>query len=170
MSYSIRSQKSWDETIRDLDETFRKWGVVEWYTVPRRPDLRKNWWTPDERTVTVAFLKKGEEQRFTLGTQDRPIDNLRALYLGVESMRMNDVRGIGDLVREMYLQLPAPAKVRDPYEVLGVRSDTALEDIEDLYRIKAKRAHPDAPGGSTEAMTELNDAMDRIRAERKALK
>ena len=83
---------------------------------------------------------------------------------------MNEVRGIGELMREMYLMLPAPAKERDPYEILGARSDAALEDIEDLYRAKARRLHPDAPGGGDPAaMTALNAAIERIRAERKAL-
>lgn len=54
---------------------------------------------------------------------------------------------------------------RDPYEVLGVRSDTDMEDIELIYKAKAKRAHPDA-GGSVEAMKELNKAIDKIRKEK----
>lgn len=67
--------------------------------------------------------------------------------------------------RAAYLQLPAPPKTRDPYEVLGARPDTALEDIEAMFRIKAKRLHPDV-GGSGDEMKELNEAWERIKAER----
>ena len=52
-----------------------------------------------------------------------------------------------------------------PYEIIGARPDAAIEDIEALYRSKAKRVHPDA-GGTTEGMAELNEAMARIRSER----
>ena len=78
---------------------------------------------------------------------------------------MNEARGIGDVVREMYLQLPAPVKERDPYEVLGVRSDAPLEVVEACWRALARRAHPDV-GGSDVAMKEINAAWEKIRAER----
>lgn len=167
MAYTIRSTKSWDETMRDLDETFRKWGVVEWYTLPRRPDLRKRWWTKEERLITVVFVRSGQEQRFSLGSQERPIDNLRALYLGIESMRMNEVRGIGEIVREMYLQLPAPAKERDPYDVLQVNKDAPMALIDAAYRALAKERHPDS-GGSVEAFKELQAAYEAVKQERAA--
>ena len=40
-----------------------------------------------------------------------------------------------------------------------------MKDIDDMYRIKAKRAHPDA-GGSEEAMAEINAAYDHVKADR----
>lgn len=169
-NYTINTPKTWNETLSDLETTFSRWRVKEWGVFPARIDSRKAYWTRAEAKVTVVFTKDGKEQRFTLGTQDRPQDNLRALYLGLESMRLNEVRGIADVVREMYAQLPAPATVRDPYEVLGVRPDASLEDIKDLYRIKAKRLHPDTADptkvADTEAIKELNAAFEKIQSER----
>ena len=146
----------------------RKWGVREWVVSPMRVDSRRSWWTPAEAKVTVIFTPKGakEEQRFMLASQDRPQDNLRALYLGLEAMRMNEQRGISEIVREMYLQLPAPAKKHDPYEVLGIRPDAPLEVAESVYRVLAKSRHPDA-GGSEVAMTELNEALAAIKEARR---
>ena len=167
MSYAIRTQKTWNETLAVLAETFRKWGVRDWTVIPVRIDGRKSWWDQAERKVTVVFTKGTQDQRFSLASQERPVDNLRALYLGLESMRMNETRGIGDVVREMYLQLPAPSKGRDPYEVLGIRSDAPLEVIEASWRALAKRAHPDA-GGSDAAMKEINAAWEKIKADRGA--
>jgi hypothetical protein len=83
-------------------------------------------------------------------------------------MRLNELRGVANLLREAYLQLPGPATLpaeRDPYEVMGVRPDTPLADIEAMYRIVARRIHPDR-GGSEAAMKEVNHAWEVIQAER----
>lgn len=152
---------SWARTQKDLEECFRRWGVREWSTVPVREPL-----SVEGKAVTLRYVQNGQERRFTLATQPRAVDNLRCLYLGVDSIRLNEARGIGDVVREMYQALPSPTLQRDPYEVLGVRSDAELEDIEAVYRSKAKRLHPDKEGDDA-AMKELNGAMERIREERK---
>jgi hypothetical protein len=155
---------TWAQTMNDLKYTFDKWRIKDWSVIPSRIESRKTWYANrDETRVTVRFVKDGAEQRFSLDTQDRPQDNLRALYLGLESMRMNEVRGIGEVVREMYAALPAPKKQRDPFEVLGVSPAAAIQDIEDMYRLKAKRLHPDA-GGDPDAFKELTAAYEAIKA------
>lgn len=84
------------------------------------------------------------------------------LWLVLEAMRLNETRGIEDIVRQAYLALPAPSRERDPYEVLGVRPGAPAEVIEASYRALAKRLHPDV-GGSAEAMTALNAAWEAVR-------
>ncbi|MGD9827114.1 MAG: J domain-containing protein [Hyphomicrobiaceae bacterium] len=165
MSYELRTPLPWTSTITDLREMFRKWGIIAWGVEPTS-EAKAN---ASDGSVTIRFVKDGKEQRYTYARLARPRDNLRALYLGLESMRMNEVRGIGDVVREMYTQLPAGKVDRDPYEVLGVRSDVALEDIEAMYRAKARRLHPDTASGDADLMKELNAAIDRIRNEKKAV-
>ena len=98
--------------------------------------------------------------------EQRALDNMQQLRLGLTEMYGIWRRGLENMVRTAYMQLAAPEAFRDPYEVLGVRADTPLEDIEAMYTIKAKRAHPDA-GGSDAAMTELNLAIERIRSDRR---
>ena len=164
-SYILRTEKKWGETLADLEDTFRLWGIHEWTVTPMRPRSRGRYQGKDERRVTLHYLKDGAEIDLPMDQQDRAEDNLRVLYLAVEAMRMNEKRGIADVVRDAYLQLPAPLKVRDPYEVLGVRSDSPIEVVEAAYRALAKQAHPDA-GGSTEVMTSLNEAVAQIRKER----
>lgn len=164
MSYSLSTVKSWDDTIRQLAETFRKWRIREWSVVPMRPPRARTWQSDEEKLVTLRYQPNGSpEITLTMGRQSRAQDNLRVLYLAVEAMRMNEERGIADTIREAYLQLAAPARQRDPFEVLGLRPDTPLEDIKAMYAIKAKRLHPDA-GGTDEAMKELNDAWERVQA------
>jgi hypothetical protein len=48
--------------------------------------------------------------------------------------------------------------VPDPYEVLGVKRGASWDEIKSAYRRACKARHPDVPGGSHEAMVELNTA------------
>jgi hypothetical protein len=88
-------------------------------------------------------------------------------------MRLNEVRGIGDAIREAYLSLPPPSgnplstaaaeAPADPYAVLGVPQSWALDEIEDWYKVKAKRLHPDVTDDDGKEMSRINAAMDAIR-------
>ncbi len=166
-NYSISTRISWDDTLRDLGETFRKWGIYEWTVSPVRPRAKANSYhqTNEERAVTLIYMHgSGREVRLVMDTQSRCQDNLRVLYLATEALRMNETRGIGDVIADAYLQLAAPSHV-DPWEVLGVRPDAEIEIVHAAYRAKAKIAHPES-GGTEEAMKEVNDAYDRIKKER----
>lgn len=169
MSYKLTTDKSWAETERSLRDCFRKWGVTQFEILSSLRGVQAQRWNQrrDEAEVAVNFIHPTTGAQIPVASkdQDRAVDNFRVVYLALEAIRLNEARGIGEVVQAAYMALPAPAKQRDPYEVLGVRSDAPMEDIEDMYRIKANRAHPDK-GGSTDAMTELNAAMDRIRADR----
>lgn len=156
-SYTLHTQKAADETMRDLRESFDKWGYhlgarVAWAEMGSRRDIEAviEFTLPGQQPVTIRHKR-----------QENYKSNLRVLYLAVEAMRMNDVRGITDILREAYLMLPPPATVRDPFEVLGVRPDAPREVIEASYKALAKSAHPDA-GGSVEAMAELNAAREAV--------
>ena len=97
-----------------------------------------------------------------MGAQARAVDNLRVLYLAVEAMRLNERRGISDVIESAYLQLAAPADVVEPYELLEIRPDTSLEIAEAAYKAKVRKIHPDKRG-SVEEMTQLNNAIEAIR-------
>jgi len=162
VSYTLRTPKSWAQTVDELAETFRLWGIREWTVTPPRPLSRARYQNVEDRRVTVRYTPRGNSEIvLTMDRQDRAEDNLRVLWLAIEALRKNELRGIADLVREAYLQLPAPARHRDPFEVLGVRPDAPMEDIKAMYLIKMKRLHPDV-GGSEEATKEINDAWERI--------
>lgn len=170
MSYTLRTDKSWAETERSVRDTFRKWGVEHFEILCALRGVQAQKWNqrPEEAEVAINFIHptSGASVPVTSKLQDRAVDNFRVCYLALEAIRLNEARGIADVVREAYLSLPAPVRQRDPYEVLGVRSDTPLEDIEAMYRAKARRLHADV-GGSDAAMKELNTAIERIREERK---
>jgi hypothetical protein len=156
---------AWLETKAELEDCFRKWGVRDWRLTWSQRGGTDGYGDKERRRVTVEYIHPGG-QTVTLSIDEhaRPMDNLRVLYLAIDALRLNEARGIGEVLREAYLQLAAPARGRDPWEVLGLRSDAEKEDIEAMYRAKAKRLHPDA-GGSEEAFRELQAAYEQAKGE-----
>lgn len=116
-------------------------------------------------TATVRFELRGQAITVACSSQSTYQQNLRCVVFAIESMRMNEKRGIADTLAKAYLQLAPPPQHRDPYEVMGLRPDADMEAVEVIYKTLAKTRHPDA-GGSDAAMKELNEAIERIREER----
>lgn len=165
----MRYTTTWSKTVQELGWCFEKWGVpahlwkIETATDHRRDYNRRG--DLEERRVSLRFPFGGKEILLTCDAQETQAGNLRVLYLAVDAMRLNEVRGLNDVMREAYLQLEAPEKVRDPYEVLGVRADAPMAVIEASYKAQAKTAHPDA-GGSEDAFKEIAAAWERVKADR----
>ena len=106
MAYDLRSRLSWSETRQDIAVMFDRWKVRKWEisTPSRRYDSESL--SRDDRAVTLSFdHPKLGPQSFTIDRFGRPMDNLRALYLGLDSVRLNESRGLSDIVQEMYLNL-----------------------------------------------------------------
>jgi hypothetical protein len=93
-------------------------------------------------------------------------DNARSLGLAIAAMRQLERHGGGAMMNRAFdgfAALPSPdAAPRAWREVLGISDDVRIdtETIDHCYRVRAKRAHPDA-GGSHEAMAELNAAREQ---------
>ena len=116
-----------------------------------------------DRLVAVTFSAGRHVNRtVTVDRWERPVDNLWALAIGLDDIRLNEARGLDDVARQVYAMLPAPAKQRDPWEVLGLRSDADNDLIDAAYRAKARKLHPDV-GGDAEAFRELTDAYERVK-------
>lgn len=161
MAYKMNTTKTWAATYRELGEQFQRWGYHRGFHVNWSVENLRGY-----RDVTLRYQHANEpEVVLTMKNHPTAEDNLRVLYLAVESLRMNEVRGISDVVRAAYLALPAPAYERDPYEVLQVRPDSSQEVIKSSYRALTRLYHPDS-GTSPDAakMTELNAAYERVKA------
>lgn len=162
MAYHLHTEKSITDTERELDETFSKWGVKDYsveYNVPRAKH-RNVTLTAAERGVTVRWMPASGGQEVVLSNagQADVASNLRVLYLGIESIRLNERRGIDPtLMKSAYLQLDAPAP--EWAQVLGVAPTATREEIQAAYRSAAQQAHPDK-GGSDAEMAALNRARD----------
>ena len=162
MRYNLYTKIPAADTRADLYDLFSKWPKAELLVARNAKDAYDS--------AEVSFLFDDAPVRITYGHQRHYPSNLRAVYLTLEGIRMAYKRGLGDILTgtvSQMLKLGAGAVTRDPYEVLGVRPDAPMEVIEASYRALAKSAHPDA-GGSDEAMSELNEAMERVKTERAA--
>ncbi|KKM51397.1 hypothetical protein LCGC14_1555530 [marine sediment metagenome] len=153
----LTSKKTPAETRHDIDETFAKWGIDE-YRVPR--DGRG-----DYGEATVIFYVNDQKQDLSCSRFSYYRDNLRAVYLILESLRKAQERGIlQELARAAIAMLPPGVVKRLPHDVLGVATNAPLTVAEAAYRALAKERHPDI-GGSNEAMRELIEAIEAIRAQ-----
>lgn len=175
-NYNVWTKKTWHETKRELETTFRKWGVADYAVesfIGKGFNPRKFNQTEQELTVTVRYTRPdGVIVRLTSSAQDRAIDNFRALYLAIERMRLIDAAGLTDIVRQAYAQLPSPTQrviltppADDPYAVIGADRHDSLEAIERVWKARLWSAHPDH-GGTAEKTAALNAAMDAIRKEK----
>jgi len=162
MSYSLTTKITWAQTTQSLDEEFRLWGVKVWNTnYPRGARLSGFSQTLEDRQVVLTYTKDGRNCRLEMSKQSRAVDNLRVLFLAIQSIRLNEKRGIGEVLQSAYKQL-AGETVFNPYEILGVMPSSPIEVSEASYKALSRKYHPDA-GGSGEKMKELNRAIEEIR-------
>src|SRR5256886_16495565 len=127
-AYSLTTKKTWHQTMEDLEDEMRRWGIIQWETnYPKGARSEAGSKKEEDRTVKLTYKKNGKTVTLVMGKQNRAVDNLRVLYLAVEAMRLNERRGISDVLESAYLQLAAPIQAIDPYELLEIRPDASLE-------------------------------------------
>lgn len=180
MAYKHTTTKTWARIKSDLKNELELWGALTFSLTAgtSSPDgvesVQRNptnfYQTPEEAMVTlvVNWPKRKEREPLTIryNKQARAVDNAAVILLCVHDLRMNETRGLDDVMREAYRQLPAPAEAvrkRDPYEVLGVTKETSLLVVEAAYKALINQAHPDK-GGSHEAAAEINEAYEVVKA------
>lgn len=178
MSYSITTSKTWSATLNELEKEFSMWRIHDWdVNYPKGARSEKKYQSEEDRTVRLEFTKNKEKVVLQYGQQDRAVDNLRALYWTIHDMRMIEKRGTSDLVQSAYKQLGSGsntfgtdinvATTKSPYEILGVREDANIEDIEAVYRNQARKYHPDSkPDGNEEMFKQTNRAIEEIRMQK----
>lgn len=151
------------DAIAKWQKRYRAAGVV--IDCPAAPRYSSRFSAKADRAVSVTF-SAGEhvDRTVTVDRFPRPVDNLWALAIGLDSVRLNEMRGLDDVARQVYKMLPAGPRVRDPWEVLGLRPDADEDAIDAVYRAKAKRLHPDA-GGNPEAFKELQAAYETVKGQ-----
>ncbi|MBA2708315.1 MAG: J domain-containing protein [Gemmatimonadaceae bacterium] len=166
MSYTPNPQNQGWVTCRDrLLDCIAKWqkkfrAIDVSIDCPAAPRYNSVFGNRAERAVSVTFTAGSHINRTVrVDRFERPVDNLWALAIGLDAVRLNEMRGLDDVARQVYGLLSAP-KQRDPWEVLGIRPGQPREMIDAAFRAKSKMAHPDMPGGSHEAMQELNEARE----------
>lgn len=165
--YRTNTSMSTHDIHREIREQFRLW---EEYTRREASETIGKVDMPPPADVagsiaTVRFELRGTLVNVTCDSQYDYRNNLRCCAFAIESMRMNEKRGIADTIHKAYLQLDMP-DTRDPYEILEIRPEASAEMIEGAYRTLSKIKHPDVPGGNRAAFEELQRAYERIKDER----
>lgn len=122
---------------------------------------------PEDQGVAVYFVFKGKQLSMARDQYRKAEHNMRSLSLAIDGLRQLERHGGSHMMErafEGFVALPAPGARRSWREVLGIPADLVLTGrsamIDALYRERAKTRHPDAPGGSHDAMAELNRARE----------
>ena len=112
---------------------------------------------PDDCGVAVYFEWKGRQMAFACDKWDNVRANLRAIGKTVENLRGIERWGASDMMERAFSAFEALPAPKSCWDELGIDENASRADIQDAYRDKAKRVHPDH-GGSASAMAALNAA------------
>ena len=114
---------------------------------------------PADPGVAAWFVWDGQQICIPVDRYTTPAANLQAIHHVLEARRTELRHGTLALVRATmkgFLALSGPSWST----VLGLPSTASRTEIEQAHRRLAAERHPDKPGGSNEAMAELNAARD----------
>lgn len=123
------------------------------------PTLRRTWGDPG---VAVYFSRKGRPMVLACDKYSEPHDNMRAVGKTIEALRGIERWGASDMLDRAFTgfeALPAPEQW---WQVLNVRPEASVEDIDAAWRAAMPAAHPDR-GGTDAAAASLNAARDEGR-------
>jgi hypothetical protein len=175
--FSKKSRGSYNESLTVADGVERvllelsrlsigRDDIVISTNVPTRLDglPRSDQKAPADPGVAVYWrTRKGEHRVMAIDQYSKVADNLAAVAATLDAMRAIERHGgaqILDRAFTGFTALPsnrAPRSWREVLEVLP--SITNMAVVRACYRRLAMEKHPDRPGGSHDAMTELNAAL-----------
>jgi hypothetical protein len=128
--------------------------------------------TPYDPGVAVYFVRKGQQRVLACDKYHGVHNNIHAIAKTIEALRGIERWGTADMLDrafEGFSALPAPQAVENWWDVLGCDRNEIADEVVARFRDLAKKAHPDVAGGSHEAMSRLNQAMDSFTAERESV-
>lgn len=117
---------------------------------------------PQDKGVAVYFEYRGKQMVFACDRWNKVEDNVRAIHNTIDAIRGIERWGASDMLERAFTgfaQLAAPPS-EEWWDILQCRVDSSMETIKMNYRRLAKERHPDS-GGTSEAMTKLNQAFDK---------
>ncbi|WP_321878432.1 J domain-containing protein [Paraburkholderia bannensis] len=119
--------------------------------------------TLDDEGVAVYFTLDGRQMCFACDRWNKVEHNMHAIVKTIDALRGIARWGTGDMMAAAFTgfsALPAPGASRTWREVLGLHSgERNMDIVRAAYRRLAQKHHPDRPGGSHDAMTDLNAAL-----------
>lgn len=161
----LHTNKSWPDSLQDLRDEFRKWGVDD-YLLPTKKECT------EAGAAWVDFAIGGRwcrpmcnrwQKRDSPNWLER---NLRAIVLALESARLADARGIGGILHEvtrpLALTTPLDYDPDSPEAILGVAPGADIEVVRAAYRTLVKKHHPDVPGGDAAKFRRIHEAAQAL--------
>lgn len=133
--------------------------------VPTRLDglPRSDTAQPTDPGACLYFTLKGKPHALPCDTYNRVADNIAAIAKHIEATRAIERYGVATLAEMFtgFAALPAPGATRPWRDVMGFPdgSHPTVAEIDAMFRMLAKKRHPDA-GGSHLLMAELTAARD----------
>ena len=159
-SENINTKKTVQETLSDMRKMFARYEIEDFEAVPK-----------DGNVYSVRYHNGGVWVEIESRIQPSKSTNLRQCYQVIDSLLKWQLRGVSGLANTQAFMSSALVVASESKQkasefveacgVLGVDPDTSLEEIQDVYRVKAKRAHPDA-GGDPERFKRLTRALEVI--------
>lgn len=121
---------------------------------------------PNDPGVAVYWTWKGKPQVMACDAWATVRENMRSIGLAIEGLRAVERSGASQILERAFTgfaALPAPGSSGRPWRVVFAYQEhepLTREKVNGTYRELAKLRHPDIAGGSHEAMTELNVALE----------
>jgi DnaJ domain len=113
--------------------------------------------------VAVYWIGPHKERRcIAIDRYNTVPGNLAAIAATLEAMRAIDRHGGAEILDRAFAGFVALPSAESPWEILGCPASASREEIQTAFRLASMKAHPDRPGGSTEAMQKLNRARDQM--------
>lgn len=114
---------------------------------------------PADEGIAVYFKRRGRNLVFAQDAYWRAEENMRSLAIALEALATLERHG-GDKITERaftgFAALAAPASC---WEILELNKDTATSaDVDQAFRAKSRRVHPDTATGDEEAFKRLTQA------------
>lgn len=155
----IKTLKTVAETLKDLRELFKDWGLEDWEAFP----------DDQSSAYTVRFLRGKAWTQITSRLQPTKAHNLRVCYWVVHNLKVWGERGVMGIAQGATfiggLVATGQGSDRESYEeacaVVGVDPGASWEEVKRVYLAKAQFAHPDK-GGDDARFKRLQKAYEYI--------
>lgn len=167
MAVIMETKKTVSQTLRDLRKVFRKLDIEDYDPIP----------SEDGPGYSVKYRLDRKWVTISSGLQPTRARNLRVCYDVISRMAVWTERGVSGIAQGVTFMGTSMAKteggggdsIDEAFFTIGVDRTDDMEMVEDVYRTKAKRIHPDKISDPEEKkqaeqrMARLNKAVELIR-------
>lgn len=159
-----------DAAVRALEAEVRKLGGEEIYITSNfRPSrsmgtISEDRGRPKDQGVTVYFQLRNKAVVMAQDSHRRAEENLRSLALAIDALRQLERHGGGTMREKAFSGFAALPPPKTCWQILGLGTGASEEAVQTAWRLLVHKHHLDKPGGSHDAVAEVNRARDEALA------